>query len=536
MGLRGPGAKPVRKASEAPEHVPEAMPWEAPGLSRLERVVAFLEALPITSGMHAGRPFKVRDWQRDILAAIYAERDGVRAVRTAVVSCARKQGKTDITARLALCHLAGPEAEPRGEVYSAANDRFQASRIFSEMAAMVERVPWLSERITIRRHAKEMEDLGGTGSVYAALSADVATKMGLSPSFVAYDELGQAPKRDLFDALDTAMGARSEPLMVVISTQAATDTAPLSELIDYGLKVRAGEIDDPAFHLALYTAPPDLDPWDPETWKLANPALGDFRSLADVERQAAQARAMPAKEASFRNLILNQRIDAADCFITRAAWSACADPLRPVEGRPVWAGLDLGGARDLTALVMAFGQDDGTFDLVPVVWVPGDLREREAIERAPYPSWAQAGFVRRMEARTMDPRLIARDLAELHGRYGFSAVACDRWKLDDLKRELDAIGSDLPLVPHGQGFRDMAPAVDALERLVAERHMRHAGHPVLTMCAACAVVERDPAGNRKLSKAKSTGRIDAIVAAAMAVNIAAKVGKQEAWEPWCEAV
>jgi phage terminase large subunit-like protein len=128
--------------------------------------------------------------------------------------------------------------------------------------------------------------------------------MGMAPSVVIYDELGQTEGRDLYDALDTAMGKRLEPLMIVISTQAARDEAPLSTLIDYGLRIQRNEITDPSFHLTLYTAPEDADPWNQATWKLANPALGDFRSLKDVQRLALQAQRMPAAEASFKNLIL----------------------------------------------------------------------------------------------------------------------------------------------------------------------------------------------------------------------------------------
>ena len=161
------------------------------------------------------------------------------------------------------------------------------------MAAIIERVPWLDDRVTIKRFTKELEDVGGTESIYAALSRESGTKMGMAPSVVIYDELGQTEGRDLLDALDTAMGKRAEPLMIVISTQAARDEAPLSTLIDYGLRIQRGEIVDPSFHLTLYTAPEDADPWKQATWKLANPALGDFRSLAGCEapRPASAAHA-----------------------------------------------------------------------------------------------------------------------------------------------------------------------------------------------------------------------------------------------------
>src|SRR5262245_53036583 len=236
MGLRGPGAKAVkRRGPDGPDQGSAPRPWEAQGLSRAERVITFVESLPCTAGPLAGTQFRLRPWQKRFLKAVYASgRDRKRVVRTAVLSVGRGNGKTTLAAALALCHLAGPEAERRGEVYSAANDRFQASRIFNELSAIVSRVPWLAQRISIRRFTKELEDVGDTGSLFAALSADVPTKHGLAPSFVVYDELGQATNRHLLDAFQTAMGKRAEPLMIVISTQAARDEAPLSMLIDYG--------------------------------------------------------------------------------------------------------------------------------------------------------------------------------------------------------------------------------------------------------------------------------------------------------------
>jgi len=171
-----------------------------------------------------------------------------------------------------------------------------------------------------------------------------------SPSFIVYDELGQAPKRDLYEALDTAMGARDNPLLLVISTQAADDHAIMSEPVDYGQRVNAGEIEDHAFHLTFYGAADIDDPWHPETWAKANPALGDFRSLSDVQRQAAQAQRMPSAEHSFRNLILNQRVSAHVRFIAKAKWdmNGATPDLDALKGRPCFGGLDLSQSRDLS--------------------------------------------------------------------------------------------------------------------------------------------------------------------------------------------
>ena len=525
MGLRGIGAVPLSKrkaAADAVEDlaVPEwVAPWTAPDLSRSERVIAFLECLTVTSGGLAGSKLQIRGWQRKFIKRVYGENaKGQRPVRTAVLSLARKNGKTQLAAGLALCHLCGPEAEPRGEVYSCANDRFQAGKIFSEMVALINAFPEIRMRLNIVRFLKQIEDLE-TGSVYAALSSEAKTKMGLSPSFCIYDELGQSPDRHLYDAMDSAMGARKEPLLLVISTQAADDNAPMSQLVDYGIKVNDGDIVDPTFHLTLYAASLDMSPWSLKAWKAANPALGDFRSKSDVERQAQQAQRMPGQENSFRNLILNQRVAAHTKFIERSAWQACGGAVDIPQGGRVYGGLDLGATRDMSALVLVHQDIDGVFHVQPRFWLPGDLRERSDQDHAPYEVWERDGLLTAVGATT-DPAVIALAIAELAAEYKLMTLAFDRWRIGDLQRELDAIGCEVTLVPHGQGYKDMSPAVDIVERLVVQRRIRHGNNPVLQTCVANAVITRDPAGGRKLDKAKSTGRIDGLVAMAMAFSIA----------------
>ena len=174
-------------------------------------MIAFVEDLTVSAGKAANQKLRLRPWQRKFLKAVYREdKHGVRPVRTAVLSMARKNGKSQLAAALALCHLCGPEAESRGEVYSCANDRFQSGRIFNEMVALINRHAALSARTNITSFRKEIHDLVN-GSIYVALTAEAKTKLGLSPSFVIYDELGSADNRALFDAMDSAMGGARKP-------------------------------------------------------------------------------------------------------------------------------------------------------------------------------------------------------------------------------------------------------------------------------------------------------------------------------------
>ncbi len=530
MGLRGPGAKPKNKSIMSGPKLRDELPWEAEGFDRLERVVAFMEDMPVTQGKLAGTKMKLRDWQiEQFLEPIFTVDDeGKRRVRTAALSMGRKNGKTGISAALALCFLVGPEAEERGEIYFCAMDKAQAAKAWAECKAMLEAHPELSQRVNIIRFSKEIEVLEGQGkgSVLKALSADADSKLGLSPSFVLCDEIGYWPKRDLFDAMDSALGARAEPLIVAISTQAKDDTHFFSEMIDYGLKIKEGEVEDESFHLAMFSASMDDDPWDPATWEKANPALGDFLSMEQVERMAMQAQRIPSKEADFRNKVLNQRIDGTVRFIAAREWNDC-DLGKIVDddlaGRECFGALDLSAARDLTCFLLVFPEEGGRYTVLPRFFLPEfDIDGKSDTDRVPYNVWARQPDARLtlLPGKVIDPALVAEYIADECSRFNIQAIAYDRWRINDLERELEKLSVELPLVPFGQGYKDMSPAVDVLEVTVAQQKLNHAGNPVMRMCAANAVVTVDPAGARKLDKGKASGRIDGIVALAMALKTA----------------
>ncbi|UXT40790.1 terminase large subunit [Agrobacterium tumefaciens] len=536
MGKRGIGAKKKSRTGDimGGPKPREVLPWEEPGLNRLERVIAFINDMPITQGKLAGQKMQLRQWQIDEwLAPIYETEPvmGKRLVRTGVLSMGRKNGKTGLSAAMALCHLVGPESEQRGEIYFCAMDKAQAAKAWTECKAMLEAHPELSERVNIIRFSKEIEveeGFAGAGSVLKAVSADADSKLGLSPSFVLCDEIGYWVKRDLFDAMDSALGARDEPLIVAISTQAKDDTHFFSEMVDYGLKIKAGEIEDETFHLTLFAAGPDDDPWSYDTWHKANPALGDFLSLEQVERMAAQAQRIPSKEADFRNKALNQRIDGTVRFIAAREWNDC--DLGPIdeaalEGRECYGALDLSAARDLTAFVLVFPEEDGRFTVLPRFFLPEfDIDGKSENDRVPYNVWARQADSRLtlLPGKVIDPALVAEYIADEAGRFDIKEIAFDRWRIEDLKRELAKASIELPLQPFGQGYKDMSPAVDTLEVAVAQQKVNHAGNPLMRMCAANAVVTKDPTGARKLDKSKASGRIDGLVALAMALQTAAR--------------
>src|SRR5580700_3346304 len=192
-------------------------------------------------------------------------------------------------------------------MFSCAQSRDQAAVLFSLAAKIVRLSPKVQPVIQIRDTAKELL-CPALGTSYKALSAEASTAYGLSPALTVFDELG--PRSALYEAMETATAAQADPLTIVISTQAPDDQGLLSILIDDAL---AGH--DPTTVLRLNTAPDDADPFDEQTIRLANPAYDVFMNTREVMSMASDAKRMPAREAAFRNLVLNQRVEAEEPFL-----------------------------------------------------------------------------------------------------------------------------------------------------------------------------------------------------------------------------
>src|SRR6516165_9106762 len=512
MGLRGVHA---RKRTNVKLTAPA---WKRKQ-TRVDRLISFLQSLPITKGIYAGRKMRLLPGQRRFIEAVYGRKatDGRRLVRLAILSMPRGNGKTGLVAGLMLAHLLGPECEPRGECYSAAYNKLQAALIFAEMKAIIEAVPEFEARCNIQRYGKVIEILegDGAGSIYESLSADDKRAHGLSPSFWVFDEYAQAPNSDLLDNLRTAMGKRSESLGVVISTQAAHDQHPLSQLID---DAALGE--DDGVYLQLACAPIEADIFDERTWFGCNEALGKFLDLGEFRAQAEQAKRLPSLRAKFENLRLNRRIDARVQFISDADWMTCAAPLDlpSLTGKPCYAGLDLSQTTDMCALVLYWPHDGS---VLPFFWLPEEgLLDRDRKEGGHYRAWRDAGLLETTPGKAINFKAIIHRLAEIRARYDLVTVAYDRAFIKSFNARCEEEGVRLPLKEYGQGFVSMSPAVQLLEAAVLDRKIHHGAHPILRWQLSNVAVELDSAANRKLSKKRAIGHIDGVVSLLMALAIA----------------
>lgn len=482
-------------------------------LSRGGRVIAFIEKFCLVpEGAHVGKPLKLAPFQKKFIKSVYDNKHGTRR---AYLSIARKNGKSGLVAGILLAHLVGPEAKLNSQIVSGAMSRDQAALVFNLASKMVQLSPELSGIVRIVPSSKRLIGLP-MNVEYRALAADGTTAHGLSPVLSILDEVGQirGPQSDFVDAITTAQGAHEDPLLLAISTQAANDADLFSQWLDDAEKSK-----DPRIVSHVYAAEKGAEVLDEKAWKAANPALGIFRSLEDLQEQAKQAARMPSSENTFRNLILNQRVSTVTPFISKNVWDSNGGRVLPFGDTPIYAGLDLSARTDLTALVL-IGKVAGVWHIQPYFWTPEQgLFDRAKRDRQPYDTWVRQGYMQTTPGATVDYEFVAQDMAAILSELNVQAIAYDRWRIDLLRRELERIGVELPLFEFGQGFKDMSPAIDTMESELLNGRVAHGGHPVLTMCAANAVVTKDPAGNRKLDKHKATGRIDGIVALAMAMGV-----------------
>ncbi len=480
-----------------------------------ERAVAFFpDCLTHTTGEWRGQPFVLSAWQADMVRTIFGwkRKDGTRRYRTVFVFIPRKAGKTTLAAGLAL-YATYCDGEPGAQVINAAADRDQAALCFDTAKQMVEAEPELASRSEVFKRSVVVPE---TGSSYRVLSSDAYTKHGLNCHYIGADELHCWPGRDLWDTLTTSTGARRQPLTVVTTTAGFDKHSLCYELYDYAVKVRDGIVEDDAFLPVIFEAEADDDWKDPAIWAKAHPGYGVTIKHEYFTAECAKAQATPAYENTFRRLLLNQWTEQDSRWLAMDAWDACKGELPDLTHAECWAGLDLASTTDVTAFVLAFPKGD-RLALVPHFWIPQDrLRERVRRDRVPYDQWVRDGFLTATDGAVTDYDRIREDIQRIAEKYRIREIAFDRWNATQLSTQLQ--GDGFEMVGFGQGFASMSGPAKELERRILGRELLHDGHPVLRWMVGNVTVSQDPAGNLKPDKAKSTERIDGVVAACMAIG------------------
>lgn len=506
----------------------------------------FEEVLHLNGGEFEGKPFVVLGWQGFIIGSIFGwlGEDGYRRFRTAYVETAKGSGKSPLAAGIGLYGMTS-DGEARAEIYAAATKKDQAMILFRDAIAMVDQSPLLAPRLIKSGSAgKEWNLLHlESGSFFRPVSADDG-QSGPRPHIALLDEIHEHKSRLVVDMMRAGTKSRRQALIFMITNSGVDKNSICWEYHDYGAKIcaagAAGAMpgdayyDDSVFAFICALDEKD-DPFKDEAcWYKANPSLADgIPGLKYLREQVNEARGMPGKQATVRRLNFCQWVESSAPWIGRDMWFAAEDACDPelLRNRRCWAGLDLSSTQDLTALVLEFEptEEDPHWRIKSYFWLPEDgLHEKAERDRVPYLAWREAGWLETTPGKAINKLFVIRRLAELADQFDLQGIPYDRWRIEDFKLLLETEGVSLPpLMPFGQGFKDMGPALDEFERRLLNGELKHDGNPVLTWCAANAVTVSDPAGNRKVAKDKAIGRVDGIVAGIMATGATIREDESE---------
>ena len=493
---------------------------------KADRAVTFIENLCHTKGKWAGTPFWLLPWQEQLIRDIFGivKPDGNRQFRTAFVEICKKVGKSELAAAVAL-YLLYADNEPSAEVYGAAADRQQASIVFDVAKQMVEMSPALMKRSKLMGATKRIVNYSNAG-YYQVLSAEVGGKHGFSVSGLVFDEIHTQPNRQLYDVLTKGSSdARQNPLHFIITTAGNDRHSIAYELHTKAVDILEGRRVDPTFYPVVYGLKDDEDWEDEANWHKVNPSLGytvDIERLRDAYREAKQN---PADEVTFKWLRCNMWVSSTVAWIPDAIYMRGNEPIDmdALAGRDCYAGLDLSSTGDITALVLIFPprDEDEKYVLLPYFWIPEEtIPRRVKANSVPYDIWEKQGYIMSTEGNVIHYDFIEKFIMDLSEKYHILEIAVDRWNATHVIQNLEDNG--LTMVPFGQGFASMSAPTKEFYRLLMEGKIIHGGHPVMRWMAGNVVVDTDPAGNIKVTKAKSKEKIDGIVAAIMALDRAVR--------------
>jgi phage terminase large subunit-like protein len=498
---------------------------------RADFAVNFISMLKHTTGEWYGKPFVLMPWQEQIVRDIFGIVDkdsGYRQFRVAYVEISKKSGKSELAAAIAL-YLLFADGEAGAEVYSCAADINQASIVYGVAKAMVEQCSDLNNISKLLPSTKRIS-FAHTNSFYRVLSSETKSKQGFNVSGLIFDELFAQQTRELFDTMTKFTGdARRQPLYFLITTAGRDKTSICYEQHSKALAILDGSKIDPTFYPAVFGIQ-DGDDWEDEAvWRRVNPSIGVTIQFETVQAAYEQAKQNPAEELHFRQFRLNEWANFDVRWMPMDKWDACGQLTvengqltieERLRGRDCYGGLDLSSTGDLTALVLVFPPqgDDDKYTVLPFYWLPEnaiDLRTRR--DHVPYAVWRKSGVVNVTEGDVVDYDFVTAFIEKLSETYKIREIAYDRWGAEKIRRDLEELGEErgFTVFSFGQGFASMAAPTRDLMQLVQEGKLRHGKHPVLDWNMGNVVAETDAHLNVKMSKKKSTEKIDGAVALVM---------------------
>ena len=501
-----------------------------------EKYIQFIQDYLVhTRGQWAGKPFILSPWQQFFIVNIFGwfhKTKGYRKHRTALLFVARKSGKTQLAAAIAIAMMI-LDKEAAGEYVFSATKKDQAKIAFDEVSRMLNRAPReVKRRFRVNRH----DVVAPHDGTCKALSSDANTLDGLSLQLGVLDEYHAQKTSDLWNVLKSSMGSRKNPLMLAISTAGFIKDGPCAEAMKTAKEVLDGiKVDERTFAM-IFQIDEDDDWKDENCWVKANPGIGDSITLEYLRSQARQAMNIGGRAiVEFQTKHCNLFTGSIDVWIPPELFDAQREEWIPPAGHPVFAGLDLASVSDISSLALIFPRDDGSLFLQTFHWLPQRAIDRklDRDESSIYGKMEEEfenvfvtpgnvtdySAIRRFISGMFldDSGTFKNDNNGIASKYDLKAMAYDRFNSSQLI--IDLVNDGVECEPFGQGFVSMSAPSKELERLLLDADLWHDENDVFKWMLSNVALQFDPAGNIKPSKDKSGDKIDGVVASVMAVGM-----------------
>jgi len=481
------------------------------------KVLRFFDFMKHAKGRNfAGQRFILSPWQAFDIYCIYGWKSegSNRRFRYAYTDVARKNGKTTFAAGQGL-YLMMMDQEPGAEVYAVATKREQARICLDDTRNIVKQSGDLKKYTQVFQHSVTCEMMG---SSIKALSSDHNTLDGLNPHGVILDEFHAHRDDMVFGVMKSAMGARTNPLMLILTTAGFNRNVPCYRYRDVAMKVLDGTLQQDDLYASIHTLDENDDWNDDSTWIKANPNLDVSVTKRFLKEAFQEAKNNPDQLYNFLTKNLNIWTDSAEVWIEKDKWDACDQQFDvDLEGVECYGGLDLASVRDTTSLALRFQLPDGKRIYKLFFWMPEmNVEERVKNKGINYDRWIREGYIRTTPGNVTDYNHIKADILALREEYKIKSIGYDRWNSSQLV--IDLADEGVEMSPIGQGYASMSTPTKEFEKEVLKKQMDHQGNPVLTWHISNVAIQRDPAGNVKISKDKSSEKVDGAVACVMSLG------------------
>jgi len=488
------------------------------------RALKIFDFLKHSKGELAGQVIELSPHQAWVIACVFGwiyEETGKRRFKTVYEEVARKDGKTTKLAGIGAFGLT-KDNEGGPEVYAAATKREQSKILFDEVCRMIKQSPPLRKRLDVQQH--RIINPSNFGK-FEPLSADGNTMDGLNPHFALVDELHAHKTPEVWNVLNSALGARLQALIWAITTAGFNKNGICYEIREYAVKVLTGVIDDDSFFSIIFTIDEGDDWQDESCWIKANPNLGVSISLDYLREQARQAAVMPTAKTNFLTKHLNVWVTGDSLWCNIEKWKECGDDYTIEDLKDaveVYLAVDLSSTSDISSIGGVAIMPDGEWRTFGKHYLPEEAVNNSMRKTAvPFRQWHEDGWLTLTPGNVIDYGFIEADLDYFMQELSVKEIAFDRWNSSQLVNNMMEKGA--PMIAFGQGYASMNAPMKEVERRYLCKEIKHRNDPVLTWGMSNLVADQDPAGNIKPAKNKSSEKIDPAVALTMAVGRAMMV-------------